>query len=136
MSRNYPIRSFIVLITAALLCAAPVQAGNNKGKSGFDVDVDVGLSATITAGISFGDARRLATDYKLTGSKPLPPGIRKNMARGKSMPPGIAKTRMPDTFISQLPHHEGHEWLHIGADLVLVVAGTLIISDILEGVFD
>jgi len=136
MSRNYPTRSLIVLITAALLCAASVQAGNNKGKSGFDADVDVGLSATITAGISFGDARRLATDYKLTGSKPLPPGIRKNMARGKPMPPGIAKTRMPDTFISHLPHHDGHEWLHIGADLVLVVAGTLIISDILEGVFD
>ena len=136
MSRNYPIRSFIVLITAALLCAASVQAGKNKDKSGFDADVDVGLSATITAGISFGDARRLATDYKLTGSKPLPPGIRKNMARGKPMPPGIAKTRMPNTFINQLPHHEGHEWLHIGANLVLVVAGTLIISDILKGVFD
>jgi len=136
MSRNYPTRSLIVLITVSLLCAAPVQAGKNKGKSGFDVDVDVGLSATITAGISFGDARRLATDYELTGSKPLPPGIRKNMARGKPMPPGIAKTRMPDTFISQLPQHDGHEWLHVGADLVLVVAGSLIISDILEGVFD
>ena len=136
MSRNYPIRTLIAFFIATLLFAAPVQAGKNKGKSGFDVDVDVGLSATITAGISFGDARKLATDYQLTGSKPLPPGIRKNMARGKPMPPGIAKTRMPDTFISQLPHHDGHEWLHIGADLVLVVAGTLIISDILEGVFD
>ena len=136
MSRNYQIRTLITLVTASLLLATAAQAGKNKHQSGFDVDMDVGFSATVTAGISFGDARKLATDYKLTGSKQLPPGIRKNLARGKPMPPGIAKTRMPDTFISQLPHHEGHEWLHIGADLVLVVAGTLIISDILEGVFD
>jgi len=136
MSRNYQIRTLISLISALCLFATVVQADKNKHQSGLDVDVDVGLSATITASISFGDARKLATDYKMTGSKPLPPGIRKNMARGKPMPPGIAKTRMPDTFIRQLPHHEGHEWLHIGADLVLVVAGSLIISDILEGVFD
>ena len=42
MSRNYPIRTLIVLFAATLLCATPVQAGKNKSKSGFDVDVDVG----------------------------------------------------------------------------------------------
>ena len=74
--------------------------------------------------------------YSLTGAKPLPPGIQKNLARGKPMPPGIQKTRMPDGFISQLPHHPGHEWQQAGGDLVLVASGSLVISDILEGVFD
>jgi hypothetical protein len=78
----------------------------------------------------------LASDYKLTGGKPLPPGIRKNLARGKPMPPGIQKTRMPASYINQLPRHEGYEWQQAGTDLVLVVAGSLVISDILEGVFD
>jgi len=35
-----------------------------------------------------------------------------------------------------LPHHPGYEWQQAGVDLVLVVAGSLVISDILEGVFD
>ena len=66
----------------------------------------------------------------------LPPGIAKNLARGKPMPPGIQKTRMPDGFVSQLPHYAGHEWRQAGGDLVLVASGSLVISDILEGVFD
>ena len=72
----------------------------------------------------------------LQRGKPLPPGIRKNMARGKPMPPGIAKTRLPDPFIGALPRHPGYEWQQAGADLVLVASGSLVISDILEGVFD
>ena len=43
---------------------------------------------------------------------------------------------MPDGFIGQLPHHPGYEWRQAGGDLVLVVSGSLVIADILEGVFD
>ena len=136
------------IVSAAFLAIAPVQADppDNKGKSGKskneqkahddDFDIDIDLSALVTAGISKGDARRLATQHGLTGSKPLPPGIRKNMARGKPMPPGIQKTRMPDSFLGELPRHKGYEWQQAGSDLVLVAAGSLIISDVLEGVFD
>ena len=52
------------------------------------------------------------------------------------MSPGIAKTRMPNSFINQLPSNQGYEWEQAGSDFVLVVAGGLIISDVLEGVFD
>ena len=122
--------------TASLLADPPKNKGKpNKARSG-EVSVDTSLSVMVNAGISIGDARRLATEYKLTGGKPLPPGIRKNLARGKPMPPGIQKTRMPDTFINQLPVHEGFEWQEAGTDLLLVAVGSLIISDILEGVFD
>jgi hypothetical protein len=148
MSRTHLIRTLITIASALSLFSAALLADppENKGKSGKEnseahsgsggIEVDLGLSATVTAGISFGDARRLAVDFGLAGSKPLPPGIRKNLARGKPMPPGIAKTRMPDPFISQLPRHPGYEWQQAGGDLVLVVTGSLIISDILEGVFD
>ena len=134
------------IVSAAFLAIAPLQADppDNKGKSGkanseqkkHDDDIDIDLSVLVTAGISVGDARNLATRYGLTGSKPLPPGIRKNMARGKPMPPGIQKTRMPDSFLGELPRHKGYEWQQAGSDLVLVAAGSLIISDVLEGVFD
>jgi hypothetical protein len=132
------------LLTTSLQADPPKNKGNSgKDKSeardhdsGFDVDVDLNLSAMISAGISFGDARKLAVDYDLTGQKPLPPGIRKNLARGKPMPPGIAKTRMPNSFMHQLPHYDGYEWQLAGSDLVLVISGSLVISDILKGVFD
>jgi len=139
MSKSHSIHPFIALLAVLSLFTTAMQADppENKGKSDKNqLSVDLGFSATVTAGISFGDARQLATHYKLTGSKPLPPGIRKNLARGKPLPPGIAKTRMPDSFTRNLPEHEGHVWRQAGIDLVLVVAGSLIISDILEGVFD
>jgi hypothetical protein len=147
MSKSHLFRTIVTLVSAlSLFTALQADPPENKGKSGkaknelnadkSGINVDLGLSAMVTAGISFGDARRLATRYDLTGSKPLPPGIRKNLARGKPMPPGIQKTRMPDSFISQLPRHEGYEWQQAGSDLVLVVIGSLVISDVLEGVFD
>jgi len=122
-----------LLCSTLFLLSSPLWADKsdkNRHKTNFDI------SLSVSAGISFGDARRLAVDQGLTGMKPLPPGIRKNLARGKPMPPGIAKTRMPNSYINQLPSHPGYEWQQAGSDLVLVVAGSLVISDVLEGVFD
>lgn len=137
--------SVAALISSLVLSVSTLQATppDDKGKSGSgekinndSVNVDLGVSATISAGISIGDARVLASKHGITDSKPLPPGIKKNMARGKPMPPGIQKTRMPQSFINELPRHDGYEWQQAGADLVLVARGSLVISDILQGVFD
>jgi Ni/Co efflux regulator RcnB len=43
---------------------------------------------------------------------------------------------MPNSFINQLPHHDGYEWRQVGNDLLLVAIGSLIIADVLEHVFD
>lgn len=142
MLNNRIVLSIVIAISVTSLYTATLFADppKNKGKpdkvNSKDFNVDANLSVMVNAGISIGDARRLASKYKLTGGKPLPPGIRKNLARGKPMPPGIQKTRMPGSFINQLPAHKGLEWQQAGTDLVLVVAGSLVISDILEGVFD
>jgi len=147
MSRSRISFLIITLVWGVFLFTATLQADTSKNKNKSnkshqerqdknDISVDFGLSVTVTAGISIGDARRLASSYGITGSKPLPPGIRKNLARGKPMPPGIQKTRMPGSFISDLPYHKGYEWQQAGTDLVLVISGSLVISDILEGVFD
>lgn len=66
----------------------------------------------------------------------LPPGIARNVARGKPLPPGIAKRHAPPTLTARLPSIEGHEWLQVGRDLVLVAAGTAVIVEILAEVFD
>ncbi|MDX1443630.1 MAG: hypothetical protein R3270_07625, partial [Gammaproteobacteria bacterium] len=36
-------------------------------------------------------------------SKSLPPGIAKNLERGKPLPPGIQKTRLPNELQQKLP---------------------------------
>jgi len=65
----------------------------------------------------------------------LPPGIQKNLARGKPLPPGIAK-KLDGRLLGQLPHYDGYEWMQAGADLILVAVATGIIYEVLDGAFD
>ena len=145
MSTNRSVYIKLSLIFSSILSVAVLQAGPpaDKGKDARggkaendSFSVDLGVSAVITAGISAEEAHVLASRHGITGSKPLPPGIKKNLARGKPMPPGIQKTRMPESFVYDLPKHDGYEWRQAGVDLVLVISGSLVISDVLEGVFD
>lgn len=89
----------------------------------------------ISALISASDARDIAVGAGATGYKPLPKGIRKNLARGKPMPPGIEKSRMPGGMLDKLPKQKGYEWRYAGTDLLLVQLGTEIVADVLEDVF-
>jgi Ni/Co efflux regulator RcnB len=63
----------------------------------------------------------------------LPPGIRKNLARGKPLPPGIAKKMNPD-FARQLPNYQGYEWRQVGTDAALVNITTGIVRELLRDV--
>ena len=74
---------------------------------------------------------RYGKQYKVKGNKPLPPGIRKNLARGKPIPPGIARTRLPQGYVNSLPRYQGYEWRGYGSDLVLVHLLSDKIADVL-----
>lgn len=65
----------------------------------------------------------------------LPPGIQKNLARGKPLPPGIAK-KLDGRLIGRLPHYDGYEWQQAGTDLILVALATGLIYEVLSGAFD
>ena len=65
----------------------------------------------------------------------LPPGIQKNLARGKPLPPGIAK-KLDGRLLGRLPHYDGYEWRQAGTDLILVAIATGIIYEVLNGAFD
>ena len=81
-------------------------------------------------------ARRIAERHGYVGYADLPPGIRKNLARGKPLPPGIAKKMVPGPMLRELPAYSGYEWRVYGSDLVLVALATGVIADVLAGVFD
>lgn len=65
----------------------------------------------------------------------LPPGIRKNLQRGKPLPPGIARQRLDGRLERELPRYPGHEWVRVGNDLVLVSATTRLIEAVLDDMF-
>jgi len=146
--RHFLVRSFVALLVASL-AASPALAdppegkgkGKGRGKSSGD-DGAPAASASVSAGaggisvsISVGEARRMAMDVGAIGYKPLPPGIRKNLARGKPLPPGIAKKYAPGPMVTRLPAYPGHEWRVVGTDLVLVAIATAVVVDILLDVF-
>ena len=102
----------------------------NKGnKQGDATDI------LISAGISLLEARLFAESSQAIGYSPLPPGIQKNLLRGKPLPPGIAKKMIPGGMLAKLPNHPGYDWRVAGTDLILVHAATHVIADILRDVF-
>jgi len=103
----------------------------NKGKKSGGGDWDNGPSININGVIGIVDGYR---DYWSPGPA-LPPGIQKNLARGKPLPPGIAK-KLDGRLIGQLPHYDGYEWQQVGTDLILVALATGLIYEVLNGAFD
>lgn len=105
------------------------NGNSNPGKSNKSVRDDA------DSRVSFDHARHLALNYGLTGYDSLPPGIAKNLARGKPLPPGIAKKAVPASMLGQLPSYPGYEWRIVGEDLVLIALSTAIVTTIINGVF-
>jgi len=62
----------------------------------------------------------------------LPPGIAKNLARGKPLPPGIARQGLPDELRHALPAPpSGYERVVVDGKVLLVEIATRVIHDIL-----
>lgn len=69
------------------------------------------------------------------GTKSLPPGIAKNLARGKPLPPGIAKRGLPADLEGRLPKlRDGLQRIIVGDDVTIVEEGTRVVVDILKDV--
>jgi hypothetical protein len=64
----------------------------------------------------------------------LPPGIAKNLMRGKPLPPGIAKVFLPSDLVTQLPVYPGYEYIIVDRNVILLdsVNGTIV--DILTNI--
>ena len=64
----------------------------------------------------------------------LPPGIRKNLERGKPLPRGIARKQVPGALRSELAVPTGYEVIEVGLDVLLVEVATGLIHDVLMDV--
>src|SRR5262245_12550800 len=96
----------IVLTTIAVQSHAVPDEGNGKPEHKAATELaspgDV-ADALVHVDISYEEVRRIIVAEQKTGYRPLPPGIAKNVARGKPLPPGIAKKKVPTTIVRHLP---------------------------------
>jgi len=126
-------RTSVLLIASAMLIAAPAVAQGNSGKQKGPP------AATAPAAASFGSSsEREIRDYFRLHPMPvqgLPPGIAKNLARGKPLPPGIAKRALPSDLVTRLPTYSGYEVVVVDRDVMLINLATQVIVDILSDVF-
>lgn len=141
------IMTAIVTSLAVALASGPVLAdpGNGKGQGQGQGQGNSGGHKQSAGGndwhggpsIDRGDVLGILGGHRNYWSPgpALPPGIQKNLARGKPLPPGIAK-KLDGRLLGQLPHYDGYEWMQAGADLILVAVATGIIYEVLNGAFD
>ncbi len=113
----------LVLSTAPL--AAEAQGRGNRGR-GAETTTGITLSVEVKAQI-----QQFYESRPPSGVEGLPPGIRRNLERGKALPPGIAKKASPPELQSALTLADGYELVEVGLDVFLVEVATNIIHDVL-----
>lgn len=77
----------------------------------------------------------VAQEPRGRGNRGLPPGIAKNLERGKPLPPGIAKRHVPPEQLRRLPAaREGFEYVVVAGKVVLIETATRVVHDVLADV--
>jgi Ni/Co efflux regulator RcnB len=126
-------KRFVIVAISALVLAAPAVAQGGHDNKHQE------RGPAVTASITFGsaaerDIRSYFQSHPMSAQS-LPPGIAKNLARGKALPPGIAKRMPPSELVTRLPSYPGHEVIVVDDDVFLIAIATQVIVDILSDVF-
>jgi hypothetical protein len=127
----------IVGLVGLLVVLAMPAAAQGKGKSS-KPDARASSVTTPSVTVVFRDAdqatfREYFRRNRITATA-LPPGIAKNLARGKPLPPGIAKRAVPPALLAQGPRVAPDITFTIAGDVVVAMRSGLVV-DILRNVF-
>jgi Ni/Co efflux regulator RcnB len=114
---------------------APASKQNGNGDKGGKAKDDADWEYRYHNDFNENDFRVFVREQHYSGYDSLPPGIRKNLARGKPLPPGIAKRQVPPEMLRRLPVRAGYEWRAVGTDLVLYSITSGIVDQVLQNVF-
>lgn len=119
--------TIVSIISIMLLCGV---------SSASEFGVDVRFSSDEVRIIrAYYEQNRNSGPGKKKGRGALPPGIAKNLARGKPLPPGIAKQVLPGELIGRLPPvHAGYERIIVDGKILLIEIATQVVRDVLTDV--
>ena len=128
-------RTITVLFLSALLATTALARENDRGgpkvrgaREARTTEVVVragGVNVTVQQTI-----REYYAD-KPKKARVLPPGAARNYARGKRLPPGIAKQTLPPDLERRLRAPSGHQYVVVDSDVLLIAVSTGIVVDIL-----
>ena len=128
--RRVPIMSKSIFFSFAAVTMLAVAAPTFAGEVGVDVVFTDGEASIIRAYYWDQAAPRNGKKKNHGG---LPPGIAKNLQRGKSLPPGIAKQALPAGLNDLLsPPPDGFERIVLSGKVLLVEIATQVIHDVLD----
>jgi hypothetical protein len=125
---------FAAILAAALLCGDIAAQGRSQGRGRGGGAPETTASVVIV----FRDSDRATfrtyfQTHKIT-ARALPPGIARNVARGKPLPPGIAKRVLPAGLLVLAPRVDKDVSFSIVGEVVVALKGGVVI-DVLTGVF-
>lgn len=123
---------FVSVILGAAVCAAtPANAfAQERSRKGSDPTPTASVSITLTRDMQ-AEIRSWYSLHPVGNVEALPPGIRKRLARGKPLPPGIAQKVAPAGLRSRIRLPDGYQIVEVGLDALLVEVATSIVHDIL-----
>jgi hypothetical protein len=127
----------LVVLAAAVAVASLAAQGSSQGRGRGGGSSTTSSTASVT--VVFRDSDRVTyheyfATHKIV-AQPLPPGIAKNVARGKPLPPGIAKRAVPAELVAMGPKVEKDVSFSIVGEVVVALKGGVVI-DVLAGVFN
>ena len=128
-------RPFIQTVLVLMSLAVGVQAAG-AAELGIEVTFDDAEIETIRAYYrDHGSNDGHGNKHGKAKDKGLPPGVAKNMQRGKPLPPGIAKRYLPNDLILELPPlPSGYERIIVVGKILIVEISTQIIHDALSDI--
>ena len=121
-----------ILYSFAVIAMLAFTGPTAAGEVGLHVVFSDGEASIIRGYYSDQSAPQMG---KKKNNKGLPPGIAKNLQRGKLLPPGIAKQVLPSGLNNILPSPpRGFERVIVSGKVLLVEIATQVIHDVLEDV--
>jgi hypothetical protein len=129
------LRATAFAVAFLLVPATPALA--QSGKAAPKSDKVASGDVRVTTVVSTDAEVRIIREYYVARGvkpKPLPPGIARNLVRGRPVPSGLMRTRLPDDLVTRLPRREGHQWA-VANNVVLLIDSRGIVRDILRDVF-
>lgn len=118
----------LALVVAVLAVGAADAEAQNPNRRGEGGGATIDLSAQVVTRV-----RDYYASHEVD-AEALPPGIRRRVAQGKPLPPGIAKKAAPPELRSAVDLPDGYELVEVGLDVVLVEVATNIVHDVLMDV--
>lgn len=145
----------LVFVTPSLFAAQPENTGQGKSKdkvSKSQSKKNKNNSSLISVNIFFNDDHRKVISKYYSGAFKsgfcppglakknngcLPPGQAKKWRRGQPLPRDIIYYDLPESILKDLGRApEGHKFVRVAADILLIAVGTGIVIDAIEDLTD